>query len=56
MRVSMPNPGKMAAVVTDDILKYILFNENVSVFIQTSPKFVPKGPVKNMSALAHVMA
>ena len=40
----------------DDIFKYILLNENMRLSIKTSLKFVPKGPIDNILALAHMMA
>ena len=40
----------------DDILKRILFNENVCIPIEISLKFVPKGPVNNIPALVQIMA
>ena len=46
----------MAAILADDILKRIFLNENVSILIQISLKFVPKGLIDNKSALVQVMA
>ena len=40
----------------DDIFKCIFLNENVSIAIKISLKFVPKGPIKNIPALVQVMA
>ena len=40
---------------TDDILKYIFLN-NVRILITISLKFVPKDPIKNISALVQIMA
>ena len=40
----------------DNIFKCILLNENVSISIQISLKFVPKGPINNIPALVQVMA
>ena len=37
----------MAAILADDIFKYIFFNENVGIFIRISMKFVPKGSIDN---------
>ena len=47
---------KMAAILVDNILKSIFLNENVSILIQISLKFVPKGPIDNKSSLVQVMA
>ena len=35
----------------DDIFKCIYLNENMQFFIKISLKFVPNGPVDNISAL-----
>ena len=40
----------------DDIFKHILLNGNIRTFIQISLKFVPKGPINNISALVQMMA
>ena len=37
------------------ILKCILLNENVSISITISLKFVPKGPINNIPALVQIM-
>ena len=42
--------------LTDNIFKCIFFNENVSVLIKISLKFVPKGPINNIPALVQIMA
>ena len=39
-----------------DIFKCILLKKNVWISIQISLKFVPKGPINNISALVQVMA
>ena len=41
---------------TDAIFKPVFFNENVWVSIKISLKFVPKGPINNISALVQIMA
>ena len=47
----------MAAILTDDIFKYIFLNENVWISIKTSLNFVPKGPINNnIPALVQIMA
>ena len=38
----------------DDIFKCIFFNENISISIQISLKFVPKGPINNIPALVQI--
>ena len=40
----------------DDIFKCIFLNENVWIPIETSMKFVPKGPINNIPALVQIMA
>ena len=40
----------------DDILKYILVNENDWIPIKIPLKFVPKGPVNNIQALVQIWA
>ena len=40
----------------DDIFKCIFLNENVWIPIKFSLKFVPEGPINNISALVQIMA
>ena len=40
----------------DDIFKYIFLNENASISIKISLKFIPKGPIDNIPALVQIMA
>ena len=40
----------------DYTFKYIFLNENVRIFIEISPNFVPKGLINNISALVQIMA
>ena len=40
----------------DDIFKWIFLNENVWISISISLKFVPRGPINNISTLVRVMA
>ena len=47
---------KMAAILADDIFKYIFWNENESIPIQISLKFVLRNPIDNEPALVQVMA
>ena len=42
---------KMAATLADDTFKCKFVNENILISITISLKFVPKGPINNMSAL-----
>ena len=41
----------MAAILADDIFKYIFLNENDRILIQFSLKFVPDAPIDNNPAL-----
>ena len=40
----------------DDIFKCIFLNENVWIPIKISLKFIPKGPINNISELVQIMA
>ena len=42
--------------IVDDTFKRIFLNENVSISIEISLKFVPKGPINNIPALVQIMA
>ena len=44
-------PRQNGRYFPDDIFKYILVNENVSILIRIWLKFVPKGPIDNIPAL-----
>ena len=46
----------MAAILADNILKGIFFNENDRIPIQILLKFVPRSPIDNKPALFQVMA
>ena len=46
----------MAAILADDIFKYIFLNENDRIPIEISVKFVPRSPIDNKPALVQVMA
>ena len=39
-----------------DNFKCMFLNENISIWIKISPKFVPKGLIDNIPALVHKMA
>ena len=47
---------KMAAILADDIFKWIFLNENGRIPIQISLKFVPKSPIDSKPALVQIMA
>ena len=44
----------MAAILADEIFKWIFLNENERIPIQISLKFVPNSPIDNNLALVHV--
>ena len=46
----------MAAIVADDMFKWIFLNENGRIPIQISLKFVPRGPIDNKPALIQIVA
>ena len=45
----------MAAIFPDDIFKCIFLNENASITIKMSLRFVPKGPINNIPTLVQMM-
>ena len=49
-------PGQNGRRFADDSLKCIFLNENVRISIKISLKFVPNGPINNISALVQKMA
>ena len=46
----------MAAILAEDIFNCIFLNENDTILIQISLKYVPMSPIDNKSALVQVMA
>ena len=55
-RVNTLRPRQNGRHFADDIFKCIFLNENVSISIKISLKFVPKGPINNIAALVQIMA
>ena len=49
-------PTQNGRHLPDDIFKCIFLNENVSISIKMSLKFVPNAPINNVPALVDVMA
>ena len=49
-------PRQNGCHFTDDIFKCIFLNENVSILIKMSLKFIPEGPINNIPALVQIMA
>ena len=49
--VNTLRPRKNGRHFADDTFKYIFLNENVIISFEISLKFVPKGPIDNISAL-----
>ena len=46
---------KMAAILAEDIFKWIFLNENDRIPIQISLKYVPRSPIDNKPELVQVM-
>ena len=46
---------KMAAILADDIFKWIFLNENDRILIRISLKYIPRNPIHNKPALVQVM-
>ena len=42
--------------IADETFKRIFLNETITISIKISLKFVSKGPIDNIPALAHIMA
>ena len=53
--VNTLRPRQNGRHFTDDIFKCIFLNENVWIPIKISLKFVPKGPINNISSLVQKM-
>ena len=56
MKLNTLGPRQNGRHFPDDIFKWIFLNENVWISIHISLKFVPRGPINNMSTLVQVMA
>ena len=54
--VNTLRPRQNGRHFADDIFKWIFLNENVWMPIKISLKFVPEGPINNISALVQIMA
>ena len=54
--VNSLRPRQYGRHFPDDILKCIFLNENISISINISLKFVPKGRINNIPALVQIMA
>ena len=48
-------PRQNGRLFPDDILKKIFLNENVEISMGISLKFVPRGPINNISTLVQIM-
>ena len=46
----------MAAILADNIYKWIFMKEDGRILIQIPLEYVPKSPIDNKPALVHVMA
>ena len=49
-------PRQDGPLFADDIFKCIFLNENISISIKISLKFIPKGPIDNTPALVQIMS
>ena len=49
-------PRQDGRYFADDVLKCIFLNENVWISFKIPLKFVPRGPINNISALVQIMA
>ena len=54
--VNTLRPRQNGRHFADDTFKLIFINENVRISIKISLKFVPWGPINNISALVQIMA
>ena len=54
--VNTLRPRENGRHFADDIFKRFFLNENVSISIKISLKFIPKGPTDNIPALVQIMA
>ena len=50
------SPRQNGCHFADDVLKCIFLNENIWLSIKISLKFVPKGPINNITALVQTVA
>ena len=55
-RFNSLRPRENGRHFADDVFKRIFLNENVLISIEISLKFVPKGQMNNIPALAHITA
>ena len=56
IRVNSLMPGRNRRHFADAIFIFILLDENISISIKISRKFIIKGPIKNNPALVQIMA
>ena len=54
--INTSGPRQNGHHFADNIFKCIFLNENIWISIKISLKFVPKGPINNISALVKKMA
>ena len=55
-QINTLRPRQNGGHFADDIFKCIFLNETICISIQISLKFVPKGPINNISAWVQIMA
>ena len=56
LRFDTLRPRQYGRHFANDIFKFIFLNENVWIPIKISLKFVPQGPINNITALVQIMA
>ena len=56
LRLDTLRPRQNGCHFADDSFKCIFLNENAWISIEISLKFVPKGPINNISSLVQIMA
>ena len=56
LQVNMLRPRQNGRHFANDIFKYFFLNENTSISIDISLKFVPEGRINNIPALVQIMA
>ena len=55
-KINTLRPRQDGCQFIDDIFKCIFLNENISISIEISLKFIHKGPINNIPALVQIMA
>ena len=56
IQINTLRPRQHGRHFPDDSFKWIFLNENVWISIEVSLKFIPNGPINNITALVQIMA